>query len=454
MSGTKRITVDERAWREIQAKAARLRDVQRELPSMLEAVRRAQQEQASRDGAQMRARQDELTRSLASLSDQAKRLEASTSRRLKAATEMILNEVRESAGQVRAETGQLLDQQQRRFTAELAQEREERRQEFGALREQLTELRADRERAAAAAATVVADAQHLRDAIAGTLPHERFAPGRLAALGKRLALAEDNIAQGHGEAALAQAQDLYLQLGELRVEVELKNAEWLAARLTGISAVTALTEQIRYNTRLDVTDEGVTAELDVDFWSDGELSAISAEADALAARVNDEADPPALDELRAIAEHDVAALNERLTETVTTARARQLASQIRVNLAEMVVGVLEQTTGYAWDGEATYAGEDQRGAFYSKLRHPDDSEIVVEVAPDDDGKSCVLRILSFETGLPDDSERVRRAHAIADSLREQGLQTGDPSAEEEFPDQKFTDFEQLRRIQRTVPERG
>jgi hypothetical protein len=120
----------------------------------------------------------------------------------------------------------------------------------------------------------------------------------------------------------------------------------------------------------------------------------------------------------------------------------------------MVVGVLEQSAGYAWDGEATYAGEDQRGAFYSKLRHPDDSEIVVEVAPDDDGKSCVLRILSFETGQPDDSERVRRAHAVADSLRAQGLQTGDPSAEQEVPDRKYTDFEQLRRIQRTVPERG
>ena len=89
-------------------------------------------------------------------------------------------------------------------------------------------------------------------------------------------------------------------------------------------------------------------------------------------------------------------LNERLTSAVTEARTRQWASQIRVNMAEMVVDVLEPITGYTWDGDATFAGDDQRGAFYSKLKHPDQSEIVVEIAPDEDGKSCVIRVMSYE----------------------------------------------------------
>lgn len=421
MSGKKRIVVDESAWEDARRKAARLRDVQRELPGMLEAVRRAQQEQAARDAAEMRTRQDGLERSLKGLSEQAKRLEASTSRRLQATTEMLMNEVRESAGQVRAETRQLLDEQEQRFTEELERERDERQQEFESLRDDLDDIHADRDRVAAAAAVVAADARQIHDAIARDLPHERFAPGRLAILGQHLAVAEDNVAQGYGEAALAQAQGLYLELGQLRFEIELKNAEWLAARLAAVSAVTALTEQIRYNTKIDVTDDGVTAELDVDFWSDGELSAIKAEADRLAARVSAEDNPPTLAELRTIAERDVVALDERLTRAVTDARTRQWASQIRVNLAEQIVGVLENRTAYLWDGDATYAGDDQRGAFYSKLRHLDESEIVVEVAPDEDGKSCVVRILSYETGDPDDSERRRRAEAIASGLREQGI---------------------------------
>ncbi len=456
MSGKKRITVtvDQSAWQDAQQKAARLRDVQRELPSMLEAVRRAQQEQAARDAAEMRTRQEGLERSLRGLSDQARRLEASTNRRLQATTEMLLNEVRESAGQIRAETRQLLDEQAGRFAGELDREREERRREFAGLRGELDEIHADRDRVAAAAATAAADARPIHDAIARDLPHERFAAGRLATLGKHLAVAEDNVAQGHGEAALAQAQGLYVELGELRVEIELKNAEWMAARLAALSAVTALRETISINTRLDVTDDGVTAELDVDFWSDGELGAIKAEAGRLSARVSAGDDPPTLDELRVIAERDVPALDERLSAAVATARTRQWASQIRVNLAERVVDVLEHTTGYVWDGEATYAGEDQRGAFYSKLRDLDESEIVVEVAPDEDGKSCVLRVLSYESGTPDETERRERAKAIVGGLREQGLSTGEAAAEHELPDPALRDLEQVRKIQRAVPEPG
>ena len=103
----------------------------------------------------------------------------------------------------------------------------------------------------------------------------------------------------------------------------------------------------------------------------------------------------------------------------------------------------------------TFAGGDQRDAFYSKLKHPDESEIVVEVAPDEDGKSCVLRVMSYETGNPDESQRVARVHAIANSMREQGL-SGTAAAETDEPDPALKDFTRLRQRQaaRTVPDRA
>ena len=85
VSGKKRITVDEDAWREAMRKANRLRDVERELPGMIAAVQQAQEQQAARDRAAMQARQDELTKRLASLSEQARQLEKSTTRRINAA---------------------------------------------------------------------------------------------------------------------------------------------------------------------------------------------------------------------------------------------------------------------------------------------------------------------------------------------------------------------------------
>jgi hypothetical protein len=451
MSGTKRITVDERAWRDALRKAARVDDLQQEMPRLVEAVRRAQQEQARRDQAETQARQDKLDRSMARLSSRARKLEEGTSRRIRETTDLLMSEVRASAQQVRDEARQQLGEQERRIRAELDKERAERQRDFTGLRKEVAGLRDRGDRALAAAATQAADARVLHDAIAADLPHERYAPGQLAALGKRLAAAEANLAQGLGEAALAQTQELYLSLSELRVNVELRDAEWRAAHLAALSAVTALVEQVRYSSVIPVrVEDGVTAELDVDFWSEGELVTLEAEANALADRVNAGDAPPSAAELRSIADHDAAALARRLTEIVAKARTRQWASQIRVNLAEMVVDALEETTGYTWQGDATYAGQDQRGAFYSKLRHPDESEIVVEVAPDETGDSCVLRILSFESGVPDESERVRRVHAIADSLRERGLQTGEPAADPAPPDPALADFDRLRHLERTI----
>jgi len=440
MSGTKRITVDRQAWQDLLAKAARLRDVQRDLPDMLAAVREAQRQQAEHDTAELNARQDELTRKLAALSQQARQLEASATRRIRAAAEQMLSQAREQQSL-----------QEERFANELARERAEREQEAAALGAELAGVLGEREVALSAAAAVVADARLLHDAIAGGLPHERFAPGRLAACEKRLLLAEANVAQGLGEAALAQVQDLYLRLGELRAEVELRDAQWRAAHLAAVAAVTALTGRIRYNAVIELTDEDRTFPLDVDFWSGGDLAAITADADALAARVSDEADPPTAAELHLMAEREVAELDERLTRAASKARTRQWASQIRVNLAEMVVGILEESTGYCWEGEATYAGDDQRAAFYSKLRHSDASEIVVEVSPGDDGEECVLRIHTYDAGLPDESGRALRAQAIADSLREQGLPGGAPVADAAPPDPALADFERLRQTVRAVP---
>jgi hypothetical protein len=289
----------------------------------------------------------------------------------------------------------------------------------------------------------------MRDAIAGALPHERFAPGRLAELSNRLDTAQQNVGRGLGQAALVQAQEVYLQLSELRAEVELSYQEWQAARLDAVSAVTILQQQISVNANPDAIDEngeklpGYT--LDVDFWSEGELSKLGGTASELAVRLADEGDPPSVAELRQIADQARGELDQQLTGIVTTAQARQIASQARVNLAELVVAALEETSGYTWEeGQAIYAGGDQRRAFYSKLRHLDDSEIVVEVAPDETGKSCTLRILSYDAGLPDEEERARRARAVYASLRAQGLQAGSPAADMDHPDPGLADYEALR----------
>ena len=452
MSGVKRITVEANDWARAQQAASRLREVNREIPGMLEAVRRENQAAIDRAATEVRTRQDAFDQALTGLSAQTKKIEAQARQRLRAQEARLRGELQDTARQLRQESRAALEDQERRFAEGLARERQERARETRELHDELAGIRNDQERARSAAATLIADARLMRDAIDSELPHERFAPGRLAEVSSRLDFAEDNASQGRGEAALAQAQEIYLQLSELRAEVELRDQEWQAARLVAGEAVTLLQEQINVNTTPDAVDENGEKidgyQLDVNFWSEGELAKLSQTVAGLAARLNDTASPPSVAELREITDQAArgAELDEKLTGIVAVAHARQIASQVRANLAELVVSTLEESAGYTWEeGQAIYAGGDQRRAFYSKLRHLDDSEIVVEVAPDETGKSCTLRILSYDAGLPDEEERVRRAHAVADSLRAHGLQAGLPAADMEQADPRLTDFDALRR---------
>lgn len=448
MSGSKRVTVDEAEWQEAYAAAARLRDVNRELPGMLDTLRRQQAEQIARLTAQAQARQEQLEQALAGLSDQTKRLEAQTTRRIRERVALLWSDMRKEATELRRDARRQLDEQERRFQAAISQERTERGEEAAKLQQQISDVRKDREQSLADARALAADARLLYQAIGANLPHERFAPGRLAALATRLAVAESDIGKGRGEAAIAQLQEMRLNLGELRAEVELRDAEWQAAQITAMQATTVLLEQIRINARLDVADADGNvlpdSVLDVDFWSDGELGDLQAEVAELAESAASQTDPPSLETLRSIAATRTPELDAQLTDIVGRARQRQIASQIRVNLAEMVVSALEDCTGFVWqEGAAIYAGQDPRNAFYSKLKHTDDSEIVVEVAPDEDNKSCVLRVLSYDANTPDEEERVSRFHAIADSLRQQGLEVSDPAADPGAPDPRLTDFKAL-----------
>jgi len=458
MSGKKRIMVDADDYSAAKAAAARLSQVNSDIPVMFDSLRRQNDARLDRLAEENRARQAAMEQSLAGLSEQTRKLERQMTRRLQARTEALVTQMREANRELRAETRQLVERSEARVQADLEEERRQREQQVVALNEALRDLRSDRDRALEGARTMLADAMVLRDAINAGLPHERFAPGRLGGFGQRFALAAGNLDSGLGEAALAQAQEIFVQLSELHAEVELRYQEWLAAQAIATSAVTALVERIRICSSIEVTGtdgvlvDGVT--LDVDFWSDGELAELRTRAGELAGRVADATDPPDLSELRVIVQREAPQLEEQLTAIVGRAGVRQRASQVRVNLAEQVVTTLEQTTGYAWEpGQAVYAGEDPRRAFYSKLVAPDTSEIVVEVAPDDDGESCVLRIMSFDAGEPNEEARVERVHAIAASLRDQGLKISDPAAEPDLPDPALKDFDNLRKHAQAVAAR-
>ncbi|QXJ22434.1 hypothetical protein AGRA3207_003430 [Actinomadura graeca] len=444
MSGAKRITVDSTAWREAQAAAARLRTVQRDVPRLVEAVRRQQREELDRVFGGMEGRQRRVEQVLTGLSDEAKRSELRTAKRLREQADRLRGQIGSAVEQVRGE-------QDERIRAAIERERADRRAEIQELGRELDGLRGDRERAASAAGRTLADARLMRDAIRAGLPHERFAPGRLDRLERRIATAESNLAAGLAAESLSLLQETFLDLAELRADLVLLDQEWQAARLAALDALTVVAERIRFSARLPAPDErgepidGLS--FDVDHWSGGGLAALRADLEERTGEVGD-GSPLGTGELREIVRRDAPELERRLEETVARATAALLASQARVNVAEQVVDAVEHATGFAWT-ENAYAGDDQRAAFYSKLRHLNDNEIVIEVAhedgDEDDGPGTLaVRILSYDRDTASEEELAERAREIATSLRERGLPVGEPTEEAPRPDPALTDFAALR----------
>ncbi|MEV7008577.1 hypothetical protein [Streptosporangium sp. NPDC051022] len=437
MSGVKRISVDQGEWARVQREAARFRDVRRDLPEMISRVRQQNQREIERAFGEVDRRQREVEQALEGLSDRAREFERATNRRLREQSARMREALRTTREEIRRETRELLAEQERALRSEL------RRVDEG-----LAALRDDKARESEAARRTLADGRLMHDVIRDRLPHERFAPGRLADLEARLAAAQAHLDAGMGGPALAGAQEAYHRLRELRVEIELRDREWREALLDARDSLTTVRERIRASVRLPVFAEDGTAlddiELDVDFWSKGGLSRLGDELDAALNRVADDATPLDLAELRKIAGEHAPAFAERLTGIVERADLALRSSQVRVNIADLVVRTLDEESGYSLE-DSTYGGGDERNAFYAKLRHPNGSEIVVDVSPEsDDSADCALRLLSYETDTASDDERSERAHVIADSLKSRGLKVETPVAERDEPDPRQADFDLLR----------
>ena len=110
-------------------------------------------------------------------------------------------------------------------------------------------------------------------------------------------------------------------------------------------------------------------------------------------------------------------LEQRLADVVQRAHMRLFASQLRVNVADVVAQTLD-VAGYQVE-DRLYELMDNRRAFLAKLQHPNGNEIVVSVAPStDESGQCVLRLLSYDYDTASQSELDERAHAVTRQLRD------------------------------------
>ncbi|MEY9947676.1 hypothetical protein [Kitasatospora sp. GAS1066B] len=431
MSGRKRIQVDESAWYRLLRSAEQLREVRRDLPKLVEDVRRQARVDVERGFADLRRRQQRSEESVQRLSEQTRTLEAETNQRLQQQAADLQRRLADGVGELRAETRAALDAQQRAMASALAAERRERIAQSTELTQRIDELTQDRALAEELSRAWLADADTMAALIAETLPHERYAPGELAAVLTRLAQARGNHELGRYDAALAVSQDGYHTLGELRVKVEqedLARRSWQSAAVQAVALVELLIEENAERSVLGPDQREIPGVvLDVDYWSGGGLAELRRLAGAALRRARDEA--TSAQALQRICEEEAPMFEAQLSDAVQRAGLSQLASQVRVSLADEVAQVLAETAFYSLV-DAEFADTDQRGAFFAKLRHENGSEIVLDIErAEPDSGGVVLRVVSLDHDTESEADRRSRAEAIQRALAEHGHQVHAPLAE-------------------------
>lgn len=331
----------------------------------------------------------------------------------------------------------------------LAQRHQVLQQELGKMRVQIDVLASDQQRRTELAGAWIAMTETLHTLIDSHYPHRQFAPGQLDAWTQEIQQARDNLAQRAPEAAVGVAQRTYRGLSDLRDALEQWEREWHMQRSAAMDAARAMLVLVQKNYQcqaIDLDGRTTSTPIEVDWWADGKLISLEKAVLELIARIRDEQSPMTTAELQAVVERTVPELRRQLEQVIREARLAALGSQLRINIADLVVQALEEKGFTVQD--STYDGEDLRNGYAAKVKHLDGSEIVVLVTPSEEelGKND-MRIHSFDEAQLTEHELYQRAREINQALRERGLEVSEPQVGGTRADPAVRDLERVRKRQ-------
>jgi hypothetical protein len=493
MSGEKRqyVSVEEQELQRLREQESRLRSVQRDLPERLNAVRQEAQREFQQRLAPLEQRARQQEQESQRLRSSLKDLEQNTQKRLKQQREEFQSAVRDAeyrqqqalqretqrlesamkqgfeqqrseylriTQQQRQEYTQLISQQDQKFTRLVAEERQARERGQQILQQQIdlvvSNLGQERERKAKLAGDLLADVEAIWSQIDRDYQHARFAPGKLADLRRGLEMARSNLQAGVTEAAIATTQQTYLDLADLRLELEQKEQEWLLLYNAAWEDLRSLIAEVQANRQCEVEvgseGEAETFKLEVDYWAKGRLSEYEQQLDALKSQLKAGESTLTTEQVKELCDK-IVGLQPVLGEIVEQAKLTILSSQLRVEIADRVVSVLSDL-GYSLENpksDSVYEGDDQRNAYVVKVKNIAGDEVVTVISPEQEFGANSVSINTFSQTFVDETATQQNARAIFEALEEEGVQA---KGQMECREQAKTEYQDMNAVkQRPIP---
>lgn len=455
MSAHKRttITISEEEYRKLHEAEMKKRFVEKELPALKNELQRETQFAVQQGLEALDQRQHSFVRMMDGFQDEIRYSEMATQNMLRSQQEELLRSLEDYSGQMWSDFSEELSTHWGELSGLLHQEHEQRQVELRQLETDLSSLADEQERRREMAQNWLEFATDLHHFIAETYDHQKFAPGELQVLENKLIRAEQNFQDDIPEAALIAAQDCYAALSDLRIKLEEKWSEWQ----TQYVAVLEHTRSLRWITQestnvkaVDLEGNELEQNIEVDFWTQGKLSELNQYLSGLVEQLEQNSAMLDMNNLKELLQETLPVLNEQLFDLVTDARIKVINSQLRINIADIVLQALQEQ-GFSYQ-ESGYLDGDMRTTFLASAKNLAGSEVIIQVEPAEgtDGRN-ELHLHSHDLELRTNSELRQRAREINQTLSRHGLQVGTTSTQpvvEENLMQYVVPLENIKNIQR------
>ena len=474
MSGRKRVTVsvDQEDLRRLRRSESELRRIRSDVPNLIRDINRDFQSRIR----PLEERQNRFESSVSNLQADVRKYERDTAKRLQEQQRKMYQELEQQEKRFNKEIHSLAqktermmqeercmrEEQIRQVSAAIEEESRVRQQQVNRLAGEIQQVRDDIQAKEVyrkeVAETWIEAAQTIHDFIKANYRHEHFAPGRVADLERSIQQARQNVKLHLHEPAISQAQDAYRQLSDLRLELEQLEQEWQMWLNAALGSSRELFEQAKTNRHCKALDmdgnvehdeQGREVDIEVDFWSNGRLSALEQK---LAAQIQqlEQDDALTTEAFRQIVEQTNPELQQELEQLVYEARVAVISSQLRFSIADMVVEKLAEQGFDALDDE-TYEGEDMRSGYVAKVKNLRGDEVVIRVVPKTENPTeNELQLHSYDATQRSAEELQQRTRELKAKLQESGLQAGEA---EEFaggqPDPIYRNIDAVRKMQAT-----
>lgn len=375
----------------------------------------------------MHERQAHFDQVTAGYQSEIQRGEKATNHALAAQQQHLMQQMHDLAGSLWANTENLMQQARQQYQHQLTAVQDRLLKEIAVVNQRLADRETQDETRLAVADHWLHAAGDLFTLIDAEYNHHFYLPGELDRLAGQIQMATHNLSYGLPEASIASAQQVYLRLANVRVRLEQAEGEWLLlnqACLEAVHRVHAEIDGCQEIEAIDMDGRPIPYHLDVDFWTRGAWSTLADEFLETIRPLGLTNPSPSTEYLQQLLAEYLPGIRARLAELGFAARIEALNSQLRVNIADMVVQALTMQ-GYALN-EFQYRQDDWRAPFEVHLTNPDQSQVTVQVNPygDNLGEN-ELHIISEDQMFRTQRELRKRWQEVQVSLVGSGLEVGD-----------------------------